>query len=294
MPHDAFTQSPEELIQIARDAGFRVTRTQLTRWHLADVLPRPVQRPVPGATGSQTRYPEGTDLQLLALCDLRVREPLLARLPWLLWWRGFPVETGVIRRMLETHATAMEQLRAHVAQAGDDSEELVSVVDGFATDRTLPSGLRRMRKRVTAQWFPTVVRILFEQWTGTFRGFESEDEFRAYERAFGAQLRPGRAITGKARSKSEREAVALSADMARLHYSETLQALSDTELVAARDYLRSMATEVQATLLAVRMHGSPAARRAWLPDITELSHEIQLQLFLIHLAGRRARAVGDA
>src|SRR5262249_52687454 len=59
-----------ELVELAKQHGWRVSARQLERWHKADVLPRPVQD-ARASKGTTSAYPPGTDASLLAACRLK-------------------------------------------------------------------------------------------------------------------------------------------------------------------------------------------------------------------------------
>ena len=90
----------EAVIHGAAAVGYGVTPLQLARWHRAGLLPKPRQHPLGRGRGTETRYPPGTLLQVVALCRLREEERRLDRLAFQLWWEGFSIDVGLVRAHL--------------------------------------------------------------------------------------------------------------------------------------------------------------------------------------------------
>jgi hypothetical protein len=90
----------EAVIHGAAAAGYGVTPLQLARWHRAGLLPKPRQHPLGRGRGTETRYPPGTLLQVVALCRLREEERRLDRLAFQLWWEGFSIDVELVRAHL--------------------------------------------------------------------------------------------------------------------------------------------------------------------------------------------------
>src|SRR5438034_7454182 len=84
----------DDLITLAAASGFRVTKTQLARWHRAGLLARPVRRQGLGrGKGTVSIYPPGTGKQLLSLVAIHSRERRLPFVAWKLWWEGHNIST---------------------------------------------------------------------------------------------------------------------------------------------------------------------------------------------------------
>jgi hypothetical protein len=197
----------DDLIAAAATHNFTISRRQLAEWHRAGLLPTPEQT-YGDKAGSTSVYPTGTALRLLALCECRRRHPRsLDDIAWCLWWAGFDVPEGTIRRLLERGATMWRdqtgQLRHLLAQsesgadagAGSDvDEELTNALETFlyrmSIERSPRKALAQLRKRVGRERFPTVVRVMAEVVTGTFEGYRvdpvtgtSDDEREIVETA---------------------------------------------------------------------------------------------------------------
>ncbi len=101
-------ESRDDLIEAAASLGYAITPAQVARWHRAGLLPRPAQRSLGRGRGTETVYPAGTSVQLVALCQMKDEERRLDRLAFRLWWDGFPVDPEVIKEFLKVVAGPME------------------------------------------------------------------------------------------------------------------------------------------------------------------------------------------
>ena len=105
---DCQPESRDDLIKSAASLGYAITAAQLARWHRAGLLPRPSQRSLGRGRGTETVYPAGTSVQLVALCHRKEEERRLDRLAFGLWWDGFTVDPDVIKGLLKASAGSME------------------------------------------------------------------------------------------------------------------------------------------------------------------------------------------
>jgi hypothetical protein len=113
---DCQPESRDDLIKSAASLGYAITAAQLARWHRAGLLPRPSQRSLGRGRGTETVYPGGTSVQLVALCHRKEEERRLDRLAFGLWWDGFSVDPDVVKDFLKANARSMEgKLREAVA-----------------------------------------------------------------------------------------------------------------------------------------------------------------------------------
>jgi hypothetical protein len=131
----------DQVIEYAAALGYPVSAAQLARWHRAGLLPRPRQRPLGRGRGTETSYPSGTSVQVVALCQIKEEEHRLDRVAFRLWWEGFPVETAVIRSQL---AATMGPLEDEIRKAA--GSEGVSALSGVMR-RSL--GRRRMQAMIS-------------------------------------------------------------------------------------------------------------------------------------------------
>jgi hypothetical protein len=164
-----------------------VSATQLTRWHRAGLLPRPRQQGLGRARGTQTLYPPGTGEQLLFLCSLRSHQRRLTLLAWKLWWAGYPVSLTVIRQWLQRAAARLSHyvqlflvMKSSVptveTTVQEVSERMLDDIEQLSRVRLKSKLLHRIRKRVSKDYFPTFLRVLFDIASGTF-----EDRMLLYD-----------------------------------------------------------------------------------------------------------------
>jgi hypothetical protein len=184
MERNAANESSRQLLNLAHEHGYEVSATQLGRWHRAGLLPRPKQQAMGKAQGSQSLYPPGTGEQLLALCALRSHERRFSHLTWQLWWAGYPVDLQIIWRYVhEAAARLSKRVQWFVAlkqpeQTRDGStqelsERVLDFIEQLAAARLDYKPLRRVRKRVGKEHFPTFMRILVDVASGTFEGYDT-------------------------------------------------------------------------------------------------------------------------
>src|ERR1700733_9866438 len=102
-------ESRDEVIQRALVLGYAVSPTQLARWHRAGLLPRPRQQALGRGRGTETLYPAGTALQVVAICQIKDEERRLERIAFRLWWEGFSVDLSVIQGQLAAAVQSFEQ-----------------------------------------------------------------------------------------------------------------------------------------------------------------------------------------
>jgi len=96
-PHE----SRDQVLAYAAGFGFAVSAAQLARWHRAGILPSPRQRSLGRGRGTETAYPPGTSLQLVALCKVKEHERRLSKIAFQLWWEGFTVDLLLIREQIK-------------------------------------------------------------------------------------------------------------------------------------------------------------------------------------------------
>ena len=139
----------DELITYAETLGQRVTRSSLTRWYRAALLPRPRQVGLGRGKGSVALYPAWAASRVVAICEVRSRCPHdLAKLGWLLWWDRHPYATTLGRAYLHRRLRQWEEELAEVGAGGQITEEaqdrLSDLRDAPLTDRSLNWPRRRV------------------------------------------------------------------------------------------------------------------------------------------------------
>ncbi len=184
--HDESGGEPAEyLLATARAHEFRVSRTQLARWHRGGLLPRPTQRGLGRGRGTESVYPAGTAKLLLALLRVRKGERRLSRIAWHLWWAGHDVLTDQIRAYLERLAAEWERRLKRLMQDGALTEAGLKFVDQTAARRIGDKGYQRIRRRVGRRRMPTFMRIAIEVVSGVFEDWADPDEPEIVGRGLG-------------------------------------------------------------------------------------------------------------
>src|SRR3954451_24894047 len=103
--------SADELLDRLQAAGRRVTRDQLRRWHREGLIPRPSQKGLGRAQGSESFYPASVYAQASRVSALLGKGLAFERIGWSLWWEGFEVDERHWRPVLEKAARRLRQGR---------------------------------------------------------------------------------------------------------------------------------------------------------------------------------------
>jgi hypothetical protein len=169
----------QQLLILAHDQGYQLSATQLARWHRAGLLPRPKQQARGRGRGTTSLYPLVAGSQLLLLCAFRRQERRLGYLAWLLWWAGYLVDMSLIRKLLQERAVhlsaRMNELVLLDQLAGQD-DDLIEYLEYCAETSLDYHPLRRVRKRVGRQHFPTLLRLLIQIAAGSFTGYDGASD----------------------------------------------------------------------------------------------------------------------
>lgn len=182
MDEVAYTESAEYLCQLAASRGYTVTEDQLVRWRREGLIAEPKHPSLGRGRGSlKALYPHGTGGQLLAACDVRRHDRRFAVNRWQLWWRGHEIETAHIRPWLEKMVKDYERILADASRNGGYSDATLDAL--FARPTPL---LAKVRKRIGQDAFRQCVRIMVRLASGTFTGWERDDE-DIFEAALGME-----------------------------------------------------------------------------------------------------------
>jgi hypothetical protein len=94
-------ESAEDLLALAKAAGFEPTRNQMIRWHKRGLLPRPKVRYRLGRRGGESMYPPGTSSLFLDVCGLEATRTSIDTVGWELWWAGHDRDMIAVRAFFE-------------------------------------------------------------------------------------------------------------------------------------------------------------------------------------------------
>jgi DNA-binding transcriptional MerR regulator len=230
-------KSVSELIQAAASAGFRVTGSQLRRWHRLGLVGPPRQQSLGRGRGTVTIYPPGALERVLAICRLRRDHRSLEDVRWLLWWGGDDIATGPLRATLASDIRALRDAAASLFTANGLSDEALNVLDNQSEGPLDSTPFRWARRRVGVKHFGGFLESVMLAATG--HGEELLDEDVAiFERGLGLdraradQLPSGEGwLTGDARS----DIVAIGQLFNVQEFSVDLEAIGEEELRKARD-----------------------------------------------------------
>lgn len=177
----------QELLQLAADAGFRVSAQRLQRWISAGLFVRG-RRPGRGkASGRGARlYPAAALPHFLQLCRLAEELPGQKAVGWELWWRGFAVDEKFWHAALKQTAVDWDRHIKRVkdrcgGNSGLPGPEIIDAVEAIRASMTLDPMLKQIRKRVPGAEFDTFLLSMVRAALGVFglgKNHEQEDELR--------------------------------------------------------------------------------------------------------------------
>jgi hypothetical protein len=175
-------QQAEELIAEMAAQGFTITRSELARWHRADLIARPQRRSQGRGRGMASIYPAETAEQLRALCVIHHSEKRLTYVAWRLWWAGYDVPTRYARFFLDQGFNTWQQGLRELQELQAHPEMLTGFFAHTQVMRLSRKTLAQARKRVGRKNFPTFIGIIFRIATGTFEGFAIDAQTGTDER----------------------------------------------------------------------------------------------------------------
>lgn len=248
------------LVEAAQRAGLLVTEEQIIRWHKAGIISRPQAPGLGRGRGRIPYYPPGTDRQLFEALRLHREYRNLNDVQWFLWWAGYPVDLGAVRRQLAMLASQVDYFRRSAVDPDQEdlSEEVMRQIDE-ASERRLPPSLGRLRRRAGRSRFPTALRLIIQVMAGQFRGFESDavsgqdEEQPILIDALGlrsAQRGPDAWLPADVGPAVARMNQILSATS----FTDLLERTGDDQLATARDAARDLVT----TLMQCDVRSHPA------------------------------------
>jgi hypothetical protein len=273
---NTYTESAESVLAGLSVRGRPVSRTQLARWHRAGYIPKPVQVSQGRGHGTISFYPVGTRDQAVALCTFLSRERDLNAAGWSLWWYGYTISMLLIRSVLEASAKSwyqfVEALQPQVQADNDDlpddlSEAAWDLLDRSPQTRSSRTSLRRARKRVGRENFPTLLRFVFLIASGRFTGYADTVQTPIHERQRtlvdkGLGLVPrwmkSWPYAEQISQQTEASAVDFSRALSDVDPRAVLQAATDTDLLGARDVVQGLLQWLEQFLGVLALMGEAA------------------------------------
>ena len=163
-------ETTEEVLRKAREAGCRVTKTQLRDWRQGGFIPPPQRHWLGRGRGSESRYPPGTARQVIDLCEKLEMKRSLIDAGWAVWWEGGWLSEELIRLLLNIKAAQLQLVSVKNAQG-----KLERLIDGWGHGRLPHLALRAIRRDTKGDRFPVFLKSLLKFGLGNFDGFEGEE-----------------------------------------------------------------------------------------------------------------------
>jgi hypothetical protein len=117
MDSSRYTETADKVLAAVRAKGHKISRAQLTRWHIFGILPRPMQRRREGMRGSETVYPGGTIEQALAAAILLQDRRFFDDVKVELWLLGYAISPAFIACELRDAVFMPLRLKDHMRAA---------------------------------------------------------------------------------------------------------------------------------------------------------------------------------
>jgi len=227
--------SADQLVALASEHGYRVSRDQLRDLHLLGFIPRPEQRHRPGRVGSETIYPPATADRLLAYCRIHQKKKLHNEVAWLMWWEGHDVELAMVRAHLTKVATPLDAAITKMRQQFARDE----AIDSLATTNLRSHPVGWIRRRLGASGpgsFQTIIGSTMRSMLG-IPPTMSDSDIETLERGIGRDEAGGVRIRGHEvwTSGSLVEAISWMSHLLSTPLADGIGQLGDDELAAARD-----------------------------------------------------------
>jgi len=301
MSDERAEETAEELIS---SIDGQIDKKRLARWHRWDLIPAPTKREFLGrGKGSRTLYPPGTKAQLLRLMTFLKSDRRASHARWSLWWEGFQIPLNWIRALLAEVAEKFDKFMPMLVNARGLSERAWQFIDEAPEARLGNPILRRARKRIGKERFPTLVRIIMEIATGTFKGWsppsltgaKDASESEILEKATGLDRarvdrmgKTGPWLTGDLGPELKQ----LSKSFSSVSMINVLADTTDEELIEARNELRNiLSTLERASVMAEGLLGRGALGLGRVREIANLPPVGQSSFLLLWLVLRRERAI---
>lgn len=175
-----FSEPKAALLERAQKAGFDISAVQLVNWHRAGLLPKPWQKRLGRARGTETVYPKGTGDKLLTLCRLHRKRRNLRELGWRLWWLGYPVESrcwlGYLKSAGQRMDRGLDRVRRgyamlHSTDTSTSQKACAELSMVARTKRLRDPHLAQLRKRAKPGNFDAVLRFILGFASGNLRDF---------------------------------------------------------------------------------------------------------------------------
>lgn len=180
--------SSSEIIERAEVLGYKITKTQLARWHRAELLPHPI-RQHPGR-GSVSYYPITAVDLAIEIAELSKHGRSLDWYGWKLWTFGFDVPDrywrAALQQAFERHRVAAEAILELIDS--DNDSELDDAAETLFRAKSAPSAFKQIRKATGAKNFGLFLLMVMSLVRGDFIGLSNDDSSENAERREAANI----------------------------------------------------------------------------------------------------------
>lgn len=235
----SYTETRQQLIEAAQQAGYHLSSVQLARWHRAGLIPYPKHRSLGKGHGTQTLYPTGATRQLLSLCAIHQQERRLPYVAWGLWLAGYPVRFALVRRFLTDCAADREATLKRLRDHPPEPQE-------FAKHR-LKGRIARIRRRIGRDRFPMLIEVMQQVAVGRFEGFETKEVSELIIKGAGVQRatnNPIKSLPPLLDKDMTEPLQEVSRILAEQRWRSMADTLSEAELCRARDEVKLLFTAI--------------------------------------------------
>lgn len=233
--------TPEQIIRAAEKAGFSVSKNQLHRWRTKGLIPRPQREGLGRGKGTISRYPPGTDEQVIALSKLLSEDRRLELAAVALFFQGYPVSLGLIRDILSKDLSQWEGESQDILDSDGLTDKGWKILEEIANRRLKQRALTRARQRLRRSSFETFLHILAFILAGKFPDVLSESPELATEMDI---LKKGLGIEPALKSwldlNDEELRTSIASYVSQVNVGtikQTLHQISDADLISSRDRL---------------------------------------------------------
>lgn len=163
---------PSDVIAYCQEGGRSVTARQLWGWSKEGLIPKPIVTSLGRGKGTQSRYPNGTEKQALAVCEFLRERKNMGYVRWRLWTSGFDVDVRPILR------EALDNWRKEHASWWDEQGLTDAAFDMFTDSRRqrVSGFLGSVRRKIGKGRFPMFLMQVLEA-DIDFSGSDEETSF---------------------------------------------------------------------------------------------------------------------
>jgi hypothetical protein len=235
-----------ELVAAMAGRGYVVSTRQIERWRKADLMPRPIVRPLGKGHGTASYYPMGSDSYVLEICRLKStgKGRPLGRLRFELWWLGYAIPLNRVRESLIELVQPIHSMTMGLANR-DHSNEILELQQG--SERAGVMAHVRQALRGQEYDFPDLIALMIDKANGSPRHFNEPIDHISSDRTFADTLNDVSTFDGEHSSKLKSsvwggalvEFLPIVIELMRQDPKSVLERIDDERLELARDAARA-------------------------------------------------------